>query len=209
MGADANDNTDAGAKPDSDSNPTKPTTSTNQDLPAKPAADDLGDAGKRALDDERKARRDAEKQLKTAQAQLADLQKAQMSDQEKAIAEAVAAAEARVRAETGSQLVGAKFEAALADRQVDVKALLDGLDLTKFLDADGLPDSARIVAWVDKVAPKPERKPPTAQGMGQGSRHGDSTGQIKTRDELRGMTAEQIEEARKAGRLNDLLNGKS
>lgn len=211
MGADANDNPDAGAKPDPGSNPNPNPNSTTPaaDPPGKPAADDLGDAGKRALDDERKARRDAEKQLKAAQAQLADLQKAQMSDQEKAIAEAVAAAEARVRAETGSQLVGAKFEAALADRQVDVKALLDGLDLTKFLDADGLPDSDRIVAWVDKVAPKPERKPPTAQGMGQGSRHGDSTGQIKTRDELRGMTAEQIEEARKAGRLNDLLNGKS
>ena len=202
MGADANDKPDDGAKPDPGSNP-NPTTPPD---PPKPAADDLGDAGKRALDDERKSRRDAEKALKAAQAQLAELQKAQMSDQEKAIAEAVAAAEARVRTETGGRLGDAEFKAAMAGRNGDVAALLDGLDRSKFLDADGQPDAARIAEWVDKVAPKVDPKPPSAQDMGQGSRNRDSVGQITDPAELKRMTPEQIEEARKAGRLTKLLS---
>lgn len=46
---------------------------------------DLGDAGKKALDDERKARRDAERQLKAVNDQLTALQDKDKSESERAV----------------------------------------------------------------------------------------------------------------------------
>ena len=65
-----------------------------QDEGQQDAPDDLGDAGKRALDEERKARRDAARTAKAEKeradalaAQLAEIERAQMTDQERAAAE--------------------------------------------------------------------------------------------------------------------------
>jgi len=51
--------------------------------------DDLGDPGKKALDEERKTRREAERRAKDAETRLAELERSQLGDQERAIADAV------------------------------------------------------------------------------------------------------------------------
>lgn len=53
-----------------------------KDAPAQPATD-LGDAGKKALDEERKARRDAERQLREMSEQVKALQDKDKSDSER------------------------------------------------------------------------------------------------------------------------------
>lgn len=59
--------------------------------PATGDADGLGDAGKKALDAERKSARDALKRAETAEKELEKLRTASLSEHEKAIAEAKAA----------------------------------------------------------------------------------------------------------------------
>lgn len=107
---------------------------------------DLGDAGKRALDEERRARRKAEKEL-------ADLRKAAMSDQERAIAEAKTQALAEANKAAGPRLVRAEFRAAAAG-QVDKETLdayLEDVDLSKFVGDDGEPDTKAIAARIKRL----------------------------------------------------------
>jgi len=107
---------------------------------------DLGDSGKRALDEERRARRKAEKDL-------ADLRKASMSEQERAIAEAKAAAIAEANRAAAPRLVRAEFRAAAAG-QVDKQTLdayLEDVDLSKFVDDNGEPDTKAIEARIKRL----------------------------------------------------------
>src|SRR5687768_12689074 len=75
-----------GAMPDPDPTPTPPEGTTPPTPP--PEAEALGDAGKKALSEERAARKAAEKAARDAQAELDRLRQASMSDQEKAVAAA-------------------------------------------------------------------------------------------------------------------------
>lgn len=59
-----------------------------------PPNDDLGDAGKKALETERKARRDAERRAKDAEAALKEVEDRDKSDSEK-LADRIAASEKR------------------------------------------------------------------------------------------------------------------
>lgn len=70
-----------GATSDDDSDATDDTPAKDDD--AADSAESLGDAGRQALSRERKARRDAERQLKAIQAQLKDLQDKDKSETEK------------------------------------------------------------------------------------------------------------------------------
>lgn len=141
----------------------------------------------------------------SAKLELEKLQAAQMTEQEKAIAEATAKARAEVMAEVGSSLVEAEFKAASAGRDIDLPELLENLDRSKFLTEDGKPDAARIGQFVAKIAPV---KRQAATDTGQGARK-DGTGpaQITDRAVLQVMTAEQIVAARNEGRLKTLLGG--
>src|SRR5690606_14903608 len=105
--------------PDGGATPPAPETSPETDS----TSAGLGDAGKRALEAERKAKREAERQLKQLQTELEQLRKERMSEQERAIADAVAQAKAEAAATYGSRLAAAEFRAAaagrLSDEQVD------------------------------------------------------------------------------------------
>lgn len=180
--------------------------------PTAPAAEQTAttttdpDAGaKKALENERQARRDADKAAKALKAELDALKAAQMTDTEKAIADAVAKARAEVMAEVGSSLVDAEFKAASAGFTLDVDALLENLDRRKFMGEDGKPDKARIGEFVTKLAPA---KRSTATDTGQGARpNGNGPAQITDRAVLKTMTPEQIETARKEGRFKTLMGG--
>lgn len=81
----------------------------------------LGDPGKAALDAERRARRDAERQLKEATAQLQALQDAGKTDLEKALARAEAAEKERDTYRT--ELTGRERAATLAAAARDAHAV--------------------------------------------------------------------------------------
>ncbi len=110
------------------------------------ATADLGDAGKRALDEERRARRKAEKEL-------ADLRKAAMSEQERAIAEAKSSALAEANKAAAPRLVRAEFKAAAAGKvdKETLDAYLEDVDLSKFVNDDGEPDVKAIEARIKRL----------------------------------------------------------
>lgn len=91
--------------------------------------------------------------------QLAQLTQQSMSDNEKAIAIARAEARSEALRESGARLVDAEVRAAVGGRSIDVKALLEGLDRTRFLDDDGEPNVEAITKWVDRIAPPVEDQP--------------------------------------------------
>jgi hypothetical protein len=120
--------------------------------PPEPTGDDpandpgLGDAGKRALDQERRARRAAEQQAKEQAAQLDALQKQidelnrqNQSEEERRIADAVAAATADVTA-TFEQQLAAKERQLLTSRLSAAAAgkLTNPADALAFISLDDL-----------------------------------------------------------------------
>lgn len=165
----------------------------------------LNEGGKRALDAERKARSEAEKAAKAATAELEKLRKLTMSETEKAISEARAAARAELMAEVGAERVENAVRAATAGRNVDADALLDGLDRARFLTDDGKPDTQKITEWVDRIAPKGQTPPkPAAKDIGQGARPGATGASQIEAAEFLSMTPEQKLQARRDGRLVSL-----
>lgn len=180
-------------------------TPAEQTAPETPTAPDPDAGAKKALETERQARREADKAAKALKAELDTLKAAQMTDTEKAIADAVAKARAEVMAEVGSSLVDAEFKAASAGFTLDVDALLENLDRRKFMGDDGKPDKARIGEFVTKLAPA---KRSAATDTGQGARKdGNGAAQITDLAELHKMTPEQIVKAREEGRLSTMLRG--
>jgi hypothetical protein len=119
----------------------------------------------RKWEDRAKANSNAAKELET-------LRQASMTDQEQAVAKAAAEAEARVRAEVGSERVEDAVRAAVGARSVDVEALLEGMDRTRFLDDNHQPDRDAIAAWVDRIAPAQDPSVPQTVDLGQGARGG-------------------------------------
>lgn len=101
-----------------------------------------------------------------------EIKQASMSEQEKAVAEAVSKARAETLAEVGSALVDAEFKAAAAGRSIDVAALLEGLDRSRFVTEDGQADTEAITTWIDRIAPAEEKEParPGFPDLGQGQR---------------------------------------
>lgn len=178
--------------PDSTPPPTPPA----QEPPvATPPADD---GNKETFRQERDRVR---KQNEKLQAELDELRKTQMSDQEKAIEEAKAAGRAEAINETAKTLAGAQLRTAAAEAGVKLGDIVDLIDVSRFVGDDGAVDTDAITAAVAKfktVAPAVAQPTPGPQG-------GSSAPTQLTRADLKNMTPDQITEAKAAGRLNDLL----
>lgn len=156
--------------------PTDPTPPAGQEPPA------TGDDTAAELEKWRALARKHEDRAKanaTAARELEALKQRTMTDTEKAVAAAKAEGRAEALREAGSLLVDAKFEAAAAGRGLDVPTLLEGLDRTAFLDADGQPDAKKITAWVDKVAPA-RSNGGGFPDLGQGARTPAAAGDMNT-----------------------------
>lgn len=107
--------------------------------------------------------------------ELAEFKRASMSEQERAVAEAREQARTETLREVGSRIVDAEIRVAFAGRDVDIDAVLEGLDRTKFLTETGAPDIDAIERWRDRIAPIREVvTTPTFPDLGQGTR-GDDT----------------------------------
>ena len=190
---------------------------------AAPVADEpLGEPGKRALDAERAAHKEAKRQLREMETQLEEARLAQMSEQEKAVAEARKAGESDATARVQTRLFAAETKVAAAGKLADPSLLADPDVAVKLLGlaqipvtSDGDIDSEAISQAIDQMllvrpylaasngaTPTPSG---SADGGAQGPAHmGSSAGQL-TRDDLSSMSAEQIAKAKADGRLNVLL----
>lgn len=122
---------------------------------ARDGAEDLGDAGKKALESERAARRETEKQLKTLQSQLEELQDAGKSDAEKL---------KRKLEREQSEREALQAELAARDRALLVREVADEVGLPTRLaarvqgeDRDAMLADARELMGL--VAPEGPRKP--------------------------------------------------
>lgn len=136
--------------------------------------------------------------------ELDTIRTAQMSDSEKAIAEAEKRGREATMKELGAQIAEAKIRAAAAGKVADVDALLELVDVSKFVTADGVDDSA-ITATIDrfsKVAPAQPAAPKF--GAVELGPQGDRPRQLGEADLAR-MTPEQIVEARRSGQFDDIL----
>lgn len=133
----------------------------------------LGDAGKRALEEERSGRKAAEKAARDAQAELDKLRKDSMSDQERAVAEAKAEARAEVLTQANQRLLRAEVRAAAAGKLADPDDALGLLDLPSFMDDDGEINTKAIKSAIDKlVSSKPYLSARPGNGSGEGGARG-------------------------------------
>lgn len=172
----------------------------------------LGDAGKKALDAMKAKWKEADKLAKDNAAALAALQ-AKVDGKE---AEHQAAAEAqKVRDEAlataNKRILSAEVRAAAAGKLNDPSDALAYIDLTSFeVGEDGSVDADAIGAAVtDLISKKPYLAAQGGrkfQGSADGGARNDATKAAQlTESDLDRMTPEQIDKARKEGRLNDLL----
>lgn len=122
-----------------------------------------------ALEKERADRKAFEKDAKRAkalEAELAKLRESTQTEAEKAVAKAREEAAAQARGEVlstvGQRLARAEIKAAAAGKVADIDSIIEDLNLAKFLNDDGEPDSKAIgeaiKRWA-KVAPA-EKTPP-------------------------------------------------
>lgn len=171
-------------------------TDTPDTTPDTPDTPDLGDGGKKALEAERRARRQAEKAASEYAAKVKAYEDAQKSETERLTEqlEQYKATAAKAEAETLRLRVAAE----------------SGLpaDLHEFLvgsDEDELRAKAQklMAATAAATAPRAPAPDPT-----QGAKPGQGTAQL-TRADLAGQSLEWIEAQRAAGRLNDLLGIRS
>lgn len=108
--------------------------------------------------------------LKAKAAKFDELEAAKLTPSEKAIEEARAEERAKVLAEqtktVADRLVAAEFKVALAGRKKpeEVTALLEPLDLTKFLTSDGEVDADKVKTYAAGLAPAGRQWPDTGQG---------------------------------------------
>lgn len=135
--------------------------------------------------------------------ELEQLRQSQMTDSERAIAEAEERGRQAARAETRTELAEAKLRVAAAGKVADVDALVELVDLGRFVTEDGVDTSAIETAVERFIKALPAPTPPKFGSVELGPQ-GDRPRQL-TRDEIRVMNPQQIEEARLKGQLDSLL----
>lgn len=186
-----------------------------QDLLADAVADDdagadqLGDAGKKALDAMKakwRSERDARKALADELAKLKAPKDADQPDPEQIRKQAREEAAAEMLRDRALDKVEAKAAKLFADPE-DARALLAS-QVDDFIDGGSI-DTDAIQDALNELL---EKKPHLAATAGKrfagsadgGARKGSKPGQL-TREDLKKMTPAQIVQARSEGRLNDLL----
>jgi hypothetical protein len=150
-----------------DATETATETETTDSATEKP--DNLGDAGKQAID-RMKAERDAARKEAKATAKALEAEKAKgLSDSEKAIAQAKADGAAEATLNAGKRLARAEIKAAAAGKGIDASKQLDFLDMARFVGDDGEPDADAIGEWVGTL-PEPSKSTRPSGSVDQGVR---------------------------------------
>lgn len=154
--------TDPAAAP---TDPPEPTTETSTDTAA-----EIEKWKTQARKHEERAKANA-----AAAKELEQFKQQSMTDTEKAVEAARNEGRSEGAKSASERIARAEIRAAAAGRNVDVTALLEGVDAKRFLDDDGEPDTKAITAWMDRIAPagdspKPKPRVPTgARDAGTGA----------------------------------------
>lgn len=111
--------------------------------------------------------------LRAKAKRLEEIEAANATDQEKAVKAARDEARAEALKEATPRIVSAEFRAAAAGRipPEQLAAILEPLDMSKFLDDKGEVDAAKVTKFIDGVAPK-KPEPKRFPDLGQGKRTG-------------------------------------
>ena len=113
-------------------------------------------------------------EAKAKERELTALQRSALPEQERAVQEAVdkavAEAVAAERKTFGARLTRTTFQAAAAEKGVPLDAILEDLDLGRFINDDGEPDTKRITATVERFAALAAPKTPERQSFDGGPR---------------------------------------
>ena len=135
--------------------------------------------------------------------ELEELKAASLTDQERLIASTREETARSVRLEFAGKFVEAELKSALNGKTLEAASLLS-FDKSSFIDESGEVDSNAIAAWVEAHTKATEITNPD---LGQGIRGKTISGvaQIVSRDELAKMSPDEINAARKDGRLNRLM----
>lgn len=170
-------------------------------------ADQLGDAGKKALDRMKAERREARRKVRELEEQVARLTAQIEGRSEEHEREQAARREAEQR--VYRRLVKAEIKAAAAGKLHDPADAYLHLDVDSFeVDDDGEVDADAIAAAIADLI---EKKPYLAaqggrfQGSADGGRRKGTGPSQLTEADLARMTPAEIDQARKDGRLNRLL----
>lgn len=92
------------------------------------------------------------------ESKLSEHERNAMTDQEKAVAAARDEGRAQALSTAGKRLAAAEFRAAAAGKVLNIDAILEMIDPSKFIDDQGEPDLDAIATMVGRLAAAPERK---------------------------------------------------
>lgn len=168
------------------------------------AEKDLGDKGKKALDAMKAKWRAAEKRAKELEDEKANAGK---PDYEKKLDDARKQAASEAEAKANKRIVRSEVKAAAGKKFQDPADAIAYLDLEDFdVDENGDVDEEAINEALDDLL----KKKPYLAAQSGGARFDSARGKPKpagqiTRDQLKTMSPEAIEKARKDGRLASLL----
>lgn len=145
---------------------------------------------------------------KAALTELDKIKASQMTDSEKAIAEAKASARSEALSEVRGQLGESALKTAAATSGVQIPEALGALvDASKFVNDDGTPNVELINSVVSSFAPNTPPPPAFSQAVGVGPQSSVvQPGQV-TREQLAQMTPAEIVKAKNDGLLNHLMVG--
>ena len=189
-----------------------PVTPANDDGANTPAAPAGPQSLEEALAELEKVRQEADKykglmrseetKKKTLYEELQTIKQSQMSDAEKAIAEAEARGREAAKADFSEREKKLKLEAAAATVGIP-EELRSILDVNKLV-VDGEVNTELLKTLSGNQARPTFEK--SARDLGIGAQSNGNGGQL-TRQDLQGMTPQEIDKARKDGRCNAMMKG--
>jgi hypothetical protein len=106
-----------------------------------------------------------------------------MSESERAVAEAESRGRTAAATEYGKRLARTEFDAVAGRRnaQFDTSGALEFVDLSRFLDDNGEPDSKAIKAAVERLVPAADAGPAGFDGGARGTAKADDFNQVLRR----------------------------
>lgn len=191
--------------------PTEPDPAPSPSTPADPAPNapatpdtDAAAALKAEVDKWKHLAQEHEKRAKgnsAAAKELEELRKSQMTEQEKAVAEAKASARSEALAELSAKLVGAEIRAALTGIVPDPAAIIEDLNLSRYVTESGDVDAKQVEALKAKYAALANAKPQTPK-VPSGPRSDGKSGEVYTsREQLKNLAPEMVMAAHREGRI--------
>jgi len=170
---------------------------------------DLGETGKNAIDRMKATVAAAKAEAAQTRAELDELRRQSMTDQEKAIAAAREEGAASVTAMVNERILLAEIRAAAAGKlndPADAVLLIDPKQFT--ISPDGTVDTSAINSAIETLVKSKPYLATSKVSTKSGSADQGATGTVGkqiSRDDLKGMSSAQIDAARRAGQLDHLL----